>query len=256
MTEWSQWTQCSQTCDSASRSRSRKFINTVGSQIRNCKAKTFEKAVCRNLPKCETKSYAGGYDPFFSEDELSEYSSPWSNRGLSSKSLVAIDKDDNTPVKRKSYKKSYLHETNFNNPQPQVGHPKEYEPESRPTIPPAIDLYNDPFNKYSGYAKQKGYPAKSNHPSSNRYNPYKDMGYYGYTYAGPQASYRYNQGNTFMADDVMEDDDKMSSDGGIQTSESLYKCEVTQWGDWSHCSTKCGTGSRSVTRLQGVCTPF
>ena len=49
------------------RSRTRKYVNSVGSQISSCQHKTFEKQPCRNLPKCETKSYAGGYDPFFSQ---------------------------------------------------------------------------------------------------------------------------------------------------------------------------------------------
>ena len=167
LTEWTDWTECSQTCDSGSRSRSRKFVNSVGSQISSCKHKTFEKQPCRNLPKCETKSYAGGYDPFFSQDELSEYSSPWSNRGLSSKSLMKVSEDEK---KGKSYKKSYLYETG-SQPQPQVGLPQEYDPPQ--TVAPPLDPYHDPYNKYSGYTKQKGYPPRSNHPSSARYNPYK-----------------------------------------------------------------------------------
>lgn len=117
--------------------------------------------------KCEAKSYSGVYDPFYSQDELDEFSSPWSNRGLSSKSLMKATEDNKSG---KSYKKSYIHETNLS-PQPQVGQPSEYSP--LPTIPPPSDPYNDPYNKYNGYKKQKGYPPRNNHPSSNRYNPYK-----------------------------------------------------------------------------------
>ena len=47
----------------------------------------------------------------------------------------------------------------------------EYSP--LPTVPPPADPYSDPYNKFSGYKKQKGYPPRNNHPSSNRYNPYK-----------------------------------------------------------------------------------
>lgn len=244
LTKWSTWSQCSATCDSGSRSRSRKYINPVGSQISNCKMQTFEKQPCRNQAKCEAKSYSGVYDPFYSQDELDEFSSPWSNRGLSSKSLMKATEDIKSG---KSYKKSYIHETNLG-PQPQVGQPSEYSP--LPTIPPPSDPYNDPYNKYNGYKKQKGYPPRNNHPSSNRYNPYKDMGYYGYTYAGPP-SHRYNQ-PSYMADDGSEDGEelegRMSSDSGEPDINLAEDCQTTAWGDWSHCSTKCGTGSKTRTR--------
>ena len=81
MTNWSSWTGCSQTCGSASRSRSRKFVNTIGSQIRNCnKDQLFEKQICQNQPDCERKDYGGSFDPFFDENELSEFTSQWSGR--------------------------------------------------------------------------------------------------------------------------------------------------------------------------------
>ena len=81
MTNWSSWTGCSQTCGSASRSRSRKFVNTIGSQIRNCnKDQLFEKQICPSLPTCERKDYGGSFDPFFDENELAEFTSQWSGR--------------------------------------------------------------------------------------------------------------------------------------------------------------------------------
>merc|ERR1719507_401414 len=54
----------------------------------------------------------------------------------------------------------------------------------KPGYSGTFDPFFDPFNRLSGYAKQPGYPPKANHPSSSRYNPYKEMGYYGYTYGG------------------------------------------------------------------------
>ena len=35
------------------------------------------------------------------------------------------------------------------------------------------DPYHDPYDKLSGYAKQKGYPPQTNTPGSSKYNPYK-----------------------------------------------------------------------------------
>jgi len=225
VSQWSSWTQCSQTCDTGSQSRSRKFHNVVGAQIGNCKTPTFEKQTCKNLPKCETKSYGGTYDPFFEPDELAGFHSTWNNKGLVSKSLTK-ETDDSV-----SNPKSYLYAGNSG---PKDTNPSSYNYNSAGSS--QVDPYSDPYNKYNGYTKQKGYPPMDNHPSSSRYNPYKDMGYYGYTYGGPPSA-RYNQPSY----DGLDAEDREQSD-------ATPMCEVTEWGDWSHCSKNCGTGTRTRTR--------
>lgn len=232
MKEWTEWTECSQTCGIGSQSRTRVWMNPVGSKIANCQEeKLFSKRTCQNPIPCPSKSYGGKYDPFYSEDELNMagYSSPWSRRGLSSDNLK---KDDNIYPGAKSYLYGADNEKETGS--------TSYTYQSVPAPSSYSDPYHDPYDKYSGYTKQKGYPPKTNQPGSSRYNPYKAMGYYGYTYGGPPTGAYSNQA-AFQASDLMEG----LLQGDSTTSSS---CETEEWGDWSDCSTECGEGTRSRTR--------
>ena len=56
VTDWSPWTDCSQTCGVGSHSRTRVFTNPIGAQIAACKADLFEKEKCKGSP-CPPVSY-------------------------------------------------------------------------------------------------------------------------------------------------------------------------------------------------------
>merc|ERR550532_1722839 len=159
VTDWTPWTACSQTCDRGSQSRSRSYPNPTGAQIGNCDVKLLEKRVCNSKRKCKDKTYGGGFDPFFSTDELvSGYSSPWSRRGLSSQSLT----------EEQTEPKSYLYDGR--RASPQVGSPSSYSQRSS-----TVDPYSDPFNQLSGY-EAKGLPAEDKPPFLTQVQPLQGDG--------------------------------------------------------------------------------
>jgi len=234
VTPWSAWTACSQTCGRGSQSRSRSYPNPTGARIRSCNEKLMQKRMCPNNPECTRH-----YDPFFRTDEFtSGFSSQWSNRGLSSQSLRRVE-DTESDVKSYHYS---------GQPSAQVATPSSYSHTSAPT---RVDPYSDPYApEYSGYTKQKGYPPRTNDPQSSRYNPYMEMGYYGYTYGGPPTgSYRNSQYET------LSDQEDTGGRGPGQTLREetgdthTGDCATTDWADWSHCSTDCGTGTSTRTRV-------
>merc|ERR1712013_932822 len=73
--------------------------------------------------------------------------------------------------------------------------------------------------------------------------PYKEMGYYGYTYGGPPTGTRRHQSSY----QEMGDQETLGDDLE-EASPAPQSCETTSWGDWSDCSTACGTGTRTRTR--------
>jgi len=228
---WSEWTRCSATCGPSSQSRSRVWEKPVAAAIGNCdKSDLFMKRTCPMTEPCPAKTYATPYDPLQtlheSGGDLSGYTSTWLQRGLTSGNLK---KEIEPSHSQNVGAKSYLY-TGSNTDQEESGY---------------SDPYHDPYDKYSGYSKQKGYPPITNQPGSANYNPYKALGYYGYTYGGPPTGHYSNKAGAAYppyADNLLQNE----LQGDSTTTSS---CETGEWAHWSDCSVACGEGSRSRKRF-------
>eukprot|EP00088_Acartia_fossae_P070968 TRINITY_DN962_c0_g1_i5.p1 TRINITY_DN962_c0_g1~~TRINITY_DN962_c0_g1_i5.p1 ORF type:complete len:1038 (-),score=234.06 TRINITY_DN962_c0_g1_i5:373-3441(-) len=254
---WTQWTPCSQTCGTGSQSRTREFVNEIGASINGCsKDDLFEKRTCQNPTPCPSKYY----DPLYGEDEvgLAGYTSPWSRRGLSAQNLKK-EESGGQP-------KSYVY-PGANKPDGQDSYGSNGGGGNQAWLPNGagaanngggaamagngagnqawLNVYNE---KYAGYTKQKGFPPASNKPGASNYNPYKAVGYYGYTYGGPPTGMYSNMQNTAYLNYAA------GANGGnkisqIQGDSSRTNCDTEEWGDWSECSEACGRGKRSRSRI-------
>ena len=146
-----------------------------------CTILLFEKKPCEYLPKCETRSYAGSFNPF-EVDQMSGFSTPWLERGLESDSQLS------------------------------------YAYDSRDRSVPGYSSNS----RQQGYGQNPGY--NSDYPS-----PYGNS----YTYGG-------SSGNS--------ETERVPLPERLNAPSDEPSCEVSNWGDWSDCSSKCDSGSRTRTR--------
>jgi len=191
-TEWSEWSECSATCDSGSQSRMKDYLDRESALMSGCNVELFEKQPCEYLPRCEVRSYAGSFNPF-EVDQMSGFSTPWLERGLKSESQLSYAYDGSRQIP----------EYNQNT-------------QGRP------------------YGAQNNQPRYSNQGYTND-NPLP----YGnsYTYDGSMSSLR-------RAEELPQSQ-KLNAP---LLRDAAAQCEVSQWGDWSDCSSKCDSGSRTRNR--------
>lgn len=226
--DWTRWTQCSSSCGSGSQSKDRHYLNSYSAQQAGCRVELFEKRTCRDLPPCDSRSYVEQrtFEPFsFNGDDMSGYVSPWNNKRLESGNLKkAPELLESEPESFSGRSYSYGGGVSYS---PRTGSQASY-------VEPNVVVSNSEQALLAGYAKQKGYPPARNPPGSIKYNPYRSSGYYGYTYGGPsQQSY-----SGYDSDGIYQGDH-----GDVSSN-----CQVTEWGDWSHCSASCGSGVKTRSR--------
>jgi len=278
-TIWDDWTECSATCGSASKSRTR-YYSDQSNAIRNgCTEELFEKEPCRYLPECPTKSYAGSFNPF-EMDQMSGYSSPWLERGLEAENQVKSDQlsysydgsAQNVPNvhSTNSRQRHVSQNTGYNNDYPSSPYGNSYtyggsslnsDTEAVP-MPERLNapIVDEPSCDVSNWGEWSDCSSKcdSGSRTRNRHYEYPDRSsdcthdlYEVQSCRGNEADCPQSREpfNSYGQQPPVTNMGFGGSYGNNYEQTSDRNCQTTDWSDWSPCSKKCGTGHQRRTKL-------
>ncbi|XP_059097069.1 spondin-1-like isoform X2 [Tigriopus californicus] len=287
LTEWGQWEPCSQTCSGpgSSRVRWREYVYKIKARYSSCQEQLMDKEPCRELPKCESRDYGQAYNPFreFRDDR------PWSERGLQSDALGAAPVSYSYDSGSKNYDPSFQSRPSPYNPpyrsdgaqQNDESHAGEDEFSSNSYGNSYIYGHSDTNGDVDlpRYSKLNALPDEYDVEDQNcqvtQWGAWSDCSSQcGTGHRTRQRRYTEHDRSAGCSEELDDQEPCMGQGKGCPnqkpgvtglgfgfTNHNGYfnpnanmMCAMTSWGEWSPCSSKCGTGTRMRMRLFRV--PF